>query len=393
MKGNKIFRCLCLCVILSSILSSLVLASSANADILEDSLREQLDELGLNELTRYVELVEPEYRDYLPGLDWRDIIAQGGHYPDLTQLFRLFIHTLFNEIVLNSYLLRQLLVISILSAFFHQIQVQKEEKSLVDLAFSVCFLILIFVGLQSFRTVVSIANSSLQDMVSFMYALLPLMSTLLAAVGGVTSAAIFHPVLVAVVGGIAGLARSLLFPIIYISAILGLLAHFSPILPLSRLAGLAKQVSVMLLTLFFTLFFGVLAVRGAIAPVADGIALRTAKFLTSSLIPVVGGMFSNAVEVVVGGSLLIKNTVGVFGLLLIFFMVALPIIKIWAIILIYKLVGALIQPICDQRLVDALASLESSLTMIFVSLAMVALMFFLSIVTLVGFGNLAAVMR
>ncbi len=361
--------------------------------VLEESVREQLSELGLSELTRYVELIEPDYREYIPGLDWRDMLNTQNLRLNIWQLFRLFLQSLFREIMLSSYLLRQLVVISVLSAFLHQLQSNIGGKGLVDMAFSVCFLILIFVGLQSFRIALAIANQSLNDMVSLMYALLPLLSTLLAAVGGITSATIFHPILIAVVGSIASLARSVLFPIIYISAVLGLLAHFSPVFPLSRLAGLARQVSVMLLTLFFTLFFGVLAVRGAIAPVTDGVALRTARFLTSSLIPVVGGMFANAVDVVVGGSLLIKNTVGVFGLVTIFFLVALPIIKIWAIILIYKIVGALIQPICDQRLVDALASLESSLTMIFVSLATVALMFFLSITILVGFGNIAVLMR
>ena len=86
-------------------------------------------------------------------------------------------------------------------------------------------------------------------------------------------------------------------------------------------------------------------------------------------------MFANAVEVVVGGSLLIKNTVEFFGLMLVFFMVALPSLKIWAIIFIYKVTGALLEPICDSRIIKTITSLESSLTLIFISLATVGLMF------------------
>jgi len=257
----------------------------------------------------------------------------------------------------------------------------------------VCFLILLFIGLQSFRSALVVATSAIDDMVSFMYALLPLMATLLASVGGITSAAIFHPVLVAVAGSIAGLVRYVLFPLIYLSAVLGLLTHFSPQLQISRLAAFARQASIILLSSFFVLFSGVMVVRGAIAPVADGVTLRAAKFLTKTFVPVIGGMFADAAEVVIGGSLLIKNGVGVFGLIVIFFLAVLPILKVWAIIFIYKFVGILTQPICDSRLVDALASLESSLTLILVAMATVALMFFLSITILIGFGNLAVIMR
>lgn len=90
---------------------------------------------------------------------------------------------------------------------------------------------------------------------------------------------------------------------------------------------------------------------------------------------------------------MIKNTLGVFGMAVIFFLVALPVIKIWVIVLIYRLAAALIEPIGDQRISSAVTSMAGALTLVMVSLATVALMFFLVITILVGIGNLAAVMR
>src|SRR5690606_42087626 len=81
--------------------------------------------------------------------------------------------------------------------------------------------------------------------------------------------------------------------------------------PLSRLSGLLPHGALTVLGLGFTVFLGVMVIRGAIAPVADGVALRAAKFLAGTFIPVVGGMMADAVEVVVGGSLLVKNALGV----------------------------------------------------------------------------------
>ena len=46
--------------------------------------------------------------------------------------------------------------------------------------------------------------------------------------------------------------------------------------------------------------------------------MRTAKFLSGTFIPVVGGMFADAVEVVIGSALILKNAVGLLGVLAIF---------------------------------------------------------------------------
>lgn len=371
---------------------------SASADIsetllLQESVKEQLDALGLAELTHYIEKIEPDYHEFLPEIDWQGIFRQGRMKFNLSDLLQRLLQSLFKEVLFSSHLMRQLLVIALLSAFLNRLQFSLESTSMINIAFAVCFLVVIFVGLQSFRAACIIARNSIDEMVSFMYALLPVLSTLLAAVGGITSAAIFHPVLIMVVSGVASLISTVLFPMLNVSAIIGLLANFAIDFPLSRLGGLVKHICTMLLSLVFTVFLGVVTVRGAIAPVADGVGLRAAKFLTGNIVPVIGSMFANAVEVVIGGSLLIKNTIGVFGLLIIFFFAALPIIKIWAIVLIYKVVGALIEPICDKRISEAISGLASSLTLIMVSLATVALMFFLAITILVGFGNLTAAMR
>ncbi len=96
-----------------------------------------------------------------------------------------------------------------------------------------------------------------------------------------------------------------------------------------------------------------------------------------------------------GGSLLIKNGgVGAFGLAIVMFIVASPLLKIWAMLIVYKLVGgALLEPICDTRIVQTLGTIESSLALVFAALGTVALMFLLSISILVGIGNLAVFVR
>ncbi len=126
---------------------------------------------------------------------------------------------------------------------------------------------------------------------------------------------------------------------------------------------------------------------------ADGVALRTSKFLAGAVIPVVGGMMADAMEVVMGGSLLIKNAIGVFGMATLLVMLAFPLLKIFALVIIYRVATALVEPISDARLVDALGAMANTLTLVMAAVATAALMFFIVITVVVGVGNLAAVVR
>jgi stage III sporulation protein AE len=359
----------------------------------QQSIQAQLEALNLGQLLEFTQLLEAEYQQYLPGLSVKELLSGQGQLASPGDLLTLLLQRLLRELYLSLKLLRQLVVIGILAALLQRLSASFGMKTVVDLAFGACFLVLVLIGLQSFQVVVALATEAVDQMVSFMYSLLPMLSALLVTVGGLTSSAIFHPLLWGLVGAIAGLVQYLLFPLILFSTAFGLVAHFSNELPLSRLGGLLRQGAITLLGTFFMVFSGFVVVKGAIAPIADGLSLRAAKYFTKTLIPIAGGMFADTLEVVVGGSLLIKNGVGVFGLVMIIFLVVTPLLKVWAMVLVYKLVGALLEPICDPRLVRALTTMESSLTLIFVSLGTVAVMFLLAISILVGVGNLTVFMR
>lgn len=387
-------QCLVIALMILTLGFNCVAQENISVDLapFQESIRAQLEELELGQLLGFKERLEREYQEYLPGLTWRDFLAGGGAAMP-GELFALVLRNFFRELYLSLYLVRQLVVVGILAALLQRLSSSFGIKTVVDLAFGVCFLVLMLIGLQSFKVVSAVAIDAVDQMVEFMHALLPILSTLLIAVGGVTSATIFHPLLWGLTSTIASLVQYLLFPLILFSTAFNLASHFSPDLPFSKLGHLLRQGVITLLGIFFVVFSGFMVVRGAIAPVADGISLRAAKYLTKTLIPIAGGMFADALEVVVGGSLLIKNGVGVFGLMMVMFLVAAPLLKVWAMVLVYKLVGALLEPICDHRFVQTLGTMESSLTLVFIALGTVAVMFLLSITILVSIGNLAVFMR
>ena len=106
-------------------------------------------------------------------------------------------------------------------------------------------------------------------MVNFVQALLPVLLTLLAAIGGISSAAILHPFIIVALGLLGTLIKNFVFPLIYLSAVLGIVNHISERFNVSRLAGLMKQISVASLGIFLTLcgFLGLQGIAGALLTV------------------------------------------------------------------------------------------------------------------------------
>ena len=114
-----------------------------------------------------------------------------------------------------------------------------------------------------------------------------------------------------------------------------------------------------------------------LAPAADSVA---AAALQRGLGAVPGGQALNAVSgVVIGSGILIKNAIGVGGMLLIAMAVTLPIIKMSVFILSYKFIAALLQPISDKRMIQGIQGISEGGQLLMTAVLTVIVLFLLSI--------------
>jgi stage III sporulation protein AE len=144
---------------------------------------------------------------------------------------------------------------------------------------------------------------------------------------------------------------------------------------------------------FLTIFLGVISVQGATGAVADGVTLRTAKYVTGNFVPIVGRVFSDAADTVIGASLLVKNGIGLAGVIILIFLCAFPALKILTLALIYNLSAAIMQPLGDSPIITCLQTIGKSMIYVFAALAAVGLMFFLAITIILTAGNVTVMMR
>lgn len=356
---------------------------------------EHLRSLDTAEIDRFLGDLNRELRGYAPPLTLRDALqaAKNQDRWDPWSLLRGLGRYLVSEVLLSTALLGRLLVLAVIGALLQHLQSSFERETAGKVARWAIYLVLVAVAFTSLHTAMQIAREVLTRLAGFMMALLPTLLTLLAGVGGIASAAIFHPAMLATVTGVSHLMEVVVFPLLYLAAVVELASGVDENLKLSGLAGLLKLAAVTAMGLGFTVFLGVVAVKGAAGAVADGVTLRSGKFLASTFIPVVGKMFSDAAELVIGSSLLLKNAVGLVGAAAILLMVAFPLLKIVSLIFVYRLAGALVQPVGAGAVAAGMNAVAGSLTLIAACVAVVALMFIISVTVMLGAGNLTVMLR
>ncbi|BBB92910.1 MAG TPA: stage III sporulation protein AE [Methylomusa anaerophila] len=356
---------------------------------------DMLDGTSIANINKFISNINNELNTGLPLLNTdiiKEIAAQGLSL-DWKLVWYKALNYLFKELAVNMNLMGKLLFLAVLCALLQNLHSSFEHSTMSMLAYCVCFIFLAVIALNAFHQGMTLAKDTVGNMVGFMEALLPLLLSLLAGVGAVTSVALFTPLMLLVVSVMSLVVKDVILPLLFLSSVLECVNYLAGKYRMSNLSGVIKQSALVLLGLSMVIFIGIITIQGAAGSVADGLTLRTAKYATATFIPVVGKMFADTVELVMGASLLLKNAVGVFGVMVIMTLCALPLIKLLSLIIMIKIAGALIQPMGDENMAKCLDGIGNNFLLVFGALLTVALMFFLVITMVIGTGTMTMMLR
>lgn len=359
-------------------------------------IEKQAETLDLKELEEFIKKVDQDINEYMPQLSLEQIIddfKEGDLKFSPQDLIEGIFKYLLHEVTANLHLLGKLMVIAVICSILQNLQSAFDKGTVSKVAYFVCFLAVITVALGSFQLGVKEALSAINKMVTFMQLLLPVLLVLLTAMGGLTSAAMLQPFLMVFLSFLSTFIQSIIFPLIYLCTALSIVNNLSERFKVSRIVNLMKQLSKVAIGLVLTLFIGVITVEGVAGAVVDGVTLRTAKYVTGAFVPVAGSMFADAIDAVMGGSLLLKNAIGLSGVLVLGAIVLFPVIKILVIAIMYRLAAALLQPLGESLMADTLEDMAGNLFLVFAAVTSVAIMFFLTITIIIGAANFTIMLR
>ncbi|HEY5583947.1 MAG TPA: stage III sporulation protein AE [Ruminiclostridium sp.] len=367
--------------------------SDENLNIINEQLKANDNSSISESLKKYY---TSDSEQLFPEFDPQNIVstaAKGDFEFSIPGMLNRVVRYLLSEIFLNVDILIKIVILAIICAILKNLQNSFLSESVGELAFFVCYIVIVSVLMVSFSTSMKMCMTIIDSMVSFMHAIIPLLITLLISSGNFSSAGIFQPILIMLVEVGATVIKNFFIPLILLETVLNIVNNISDKVQLTKLSGFLKQICTWGLGFILTVFIAVVSIQGSMGAVVDGVTSKTAKFALGTFIPVVGKYLADAADTVVGCTLVIKNASGLIAMIGIIIICLAPLLKILALIVLYKLACAFVEPISDKKITSCLSDMASSLTYILGITAAVAFMFLIAITVVISTTNLSAMIR
>ena len=258
---------------------------------------------------------------------------------------------------------------------------------------SVCFVLILIPVVLVVLSELEHARETITQITQRMDKMLPMLLTLLTALGGNASSAFLHPMVVAASGSMVFLAREVILRLVMCTCAVTTVNHLSLNAHLSRMAQLLRSAVCWLLGVSFTVFLGAMSLQGVCSASIDGVAIRAAKYAVDNFVPIVGGMFSDTMDTLVGCTLIVKNALGVCAALVLLGVILAPLVHTTAVVFVMKLSAALLEPVADAQIVRAIGDFSRTIVLFLVTMLCVGTMYFLLIVQMLLVGNLTVMLR
>ena len=221
--------------------------------------------------------------------------------------------------------------------------------------------------------------NAIDQLSDYSKAAIPAIYTAAAASGAAVSAPVKYAAASFCMDCLIDLSRSLILPLIRAYAALSLCQALSEAPVLSAISRVIRWAATVLMTLSTMAFTAYLNLSGLISGSADAVAVKTAKTVLSTALPVVGGILSDSAGVVVSAAALIRNSAGAFALIAVCALCLGPFALLLVKLLLFKAASAATEQILCGRLSRLLGDLGSAMAMLLGVLGSCGLMLLISI--------------
>lgn len=266
---------------------------------------------------------------------------------------QLFFDAIFYEISIARPIFVKMLLFSVLFSVMHRLLIAKKTY-ISDIGFLLIYTTMMVLLLQSFFMVRDVALEGINGILTFLQALIPTYTMTMVFTGSAVTGAVAYEIAFFFVYLIEFLIMHFLSPMIHVFVLVLFLNHLFEEDKLSKLAEFMEKIIGVILKVAFGAVVGLGVVQSLLTPMKDRIANNVMLSGVSS-IPGIGGALGSAGELIFSCGMLIKNSVGIVGLILLFVIAIIPVLKIGCFGVMYHLLSIILQPITDKRLVECVS--------------------------------------
>ena len=362
--------------------------SSANE---EETIEEQQEEFGISE---FIEQAEEYSGEFFEDIDMNKILENAikGEVDNQT-LFQKVLRLLGGELVDGLTVLGSILAIVVIHSILKSVSESLENDTISKLIYYVQYILIVTIVMMNFSDIVQIVKDTCNNLIGFMNILIPLLISLMIYTGSITTSGVLEPIILFLINFIGNMIQTLIIPIVLVFTSLIVISKISDNVQIDKLSKFLKSGVVWFFGIVLTIFVAVISLEGTLSSSVDGITAKTTKAVVSSAIPVVGKILGDAVDTVLGCGIILKNAVGVIGIIIVVGICIMPILKLGIFTMAYKFMSAICEPIADKNITSLLDQIGNVYKIFLAILCSVSVMLIVGTALVVKISNTGMMYR
>lgn len=316
-----------------------------------------------------------DFKDYVGKLisSGEGISAKGA----IGDLFTAFT----KEFDANRSALFKLIMIAIVAAVFTNFTNVFNNNQVGETSFYITYLLLFTTITGTFATATAVASGAISAVLSFMKALIPTYFMSIAFCSTKATTLVFYESALVLITIVDVVLVRVMIPLVNIYMVITLVNNLAKEDFLSKLAELLESIIKWSMRTLFIAVVGFNTIQGLIVPASNSLKKSLAIKFTKA-IPGIGNSLNSVAETVMGAGTLIKNAIGVTGLVVIVLICVIPLIKLIITMLIYKVGVAIVQPISDKRVITCISGAANAAGLLVYVVSIAAVLFMVTIAIL-----------
>ncbi len=268
-------------------------------------------------------------------------------------------------------LMAAVLLLSLLRAY------DGASKAVVELCGVVAIAVLL---LKPTNSLIALGASTVRQISEYGKLLIPVMTAAMAAQGGAVTSAGLYTVTAFVNTLLSSAVSKLLVPMVYIYLVLSVINGAAGDDLMKKLRDFVKWAMTWGLKITLYIFTGYISITGVISGTADQTALKATKLTISGMVPVIGGILSDASETILISAGVVKNAAGIYGMLAILAIAIGPFLRIGLQYLLLKLTAAVCGVFSDKKLTGIIEDFSGAMGLLLAMTGTLCLMLLISVV-------------
>ena len=337
-----------------------------------EEIKEQQQNFGID---KFIQDSKKYSGEFFEDIDINEVLNQAIQGKvDNSNIYTRILSLLGDEVKTSIVSLVSILAIILIHSGLRTISENLNNSGVSKIIYYVQYILIITIIMTNVSEVVEIVKDATTNLIGFMNTLVPLLTSLMMFTGSITTSSVLEPIILLMINFLGNMIQAVIIPIVLVATSLCVISKLSDKIKIDKLGNFLKSNIVGFLGILLTIFIGVISLEGTLSSSVDGITAKTTKAIVSSAIPVVGKILGDSVDTVLGCGVILKNAVGLVGVIIVLGICLMPIIKLLVIMLSYKILAAVSQPIADDKIVGLLDQIGDIFKIFFAVLCSISVM-------------------